>query len=77
MFNQINFGNSSSFNNINLYCIPKVPQNENANYNRFLNLGLKNKIKANDKMQLEKIFNFILFIPRFVPLFQALRHATC
>jgi len=45
MFNQINFGNSSSFNNINLYCIPKVPQNENANYNRFLNLGLKNKIK--------------------------------
>jgi hypothetical protein len=45
MFNQINFGNSCSFNNINLYCIPRVPQNENAVYNRFLNLGLKNKIK--------------------------------
>jgi hypothetical protein len=45
LYNQINFGNSCSFNNINLYCIPKVPQNETAQYNRFLSLGLKNKIK--------------------------------
>lgn len=45
LFNQINFGTSCNFNNIYIYCIPKIPQNENSNFNRFLNLGLKNKIK--------------------------------
>ena len=47
LFNQVNFGTSCNFNNINIYCIPKVPQNENTNFNKFLNLGLKNKIKDN------------------------------
>ena len=45
LFNQINFSSSCGFNNINIYCVPKIPQNENSNYNKFLNLGLKNKIK--------------------------------
>ncbi len=45
LFNQVNFSSSCNFNNINIYCIPKVPQNENFNYNKFLNIGLKNKIK--------------------------------
>lgn len=45
LFNQINFGTSCNFNNIYIYCVPKVPQNNITDYNRFLNLGLKNKIK--------------------------------
>ncbi len=45
LFNQVNFGTSCNFNNINIYCIPKVPQNENSGFNRFLNLELKNKIR--------------------------------
>jgi len=45
LFNQVNFSNSCNFNNINCYCIPKIPQNETANFNKFLSIGLKNKIK--------------------------------
>lgn len=45
LFNQINFSNSCNFNNVNCYCIPKIPQNETANFNKFLSVGLKNKIK--------------------------------
>ncbi len=45
LFNQINFGTSCNFNNIYLYCVPKIPQSNNYNYNNFLSLGLKNKIK--------------------------------
>ena len=45
LFNQVNFSNSCNFNNIYVYCIPKVPQNERTPYNNFLNIGLKNKIK--------------------------------
>jgi hypothetical protein len=45
LFNQVNFSTSCNFNNINIYCIPKVPNNENSAFNRFLNIGLKNKIK--------------------------------
>ena len=45
LFNQINFSNSCNFNNVYIYCIPKVPQNEYRNFNKFLSVGLKNKIK--------------------------------
>ena len=45
LFNQINFSNSCNFNNVYIYCIPKVPQNEYKNFNKFLSIGLKNKIK--------------------------------
>jgi hypothetical protein len=45
LFNQVNFGTSCNFNNIYVYCIPKVPQNENSQFNKYLNVGLKNKIK--------------------------------
>lgn len=45
LFNQINFSNSCNFNNVYCYCIPKVPQNEFSNVNKFLNVGLKGKIK--------------------------------
>jgi hypothetical protein len=45
LFNQINFSNSCNFNNVNCYCIPKIPQNETANFNKFLSIGLKNRIK--------------------------------
>jgi hypothetical protein len=45
LFNQVNFASSCSFNNVYIYCIPKIPQNENTNFNKFLNLGLKTKIK--------------------------------
>lgn len=45
LFNQVNFSNSCNFNNVNCYCIPKIPQNETSNFNRFLSVGLKNKIK--------------------------------
>jgi hypothetical protein len=45
LFNQINFASSCNFNNVYVYCIPKVPQNENFKYNKFLNMGLKNIIK--------------------------------
>lgn len=45
LFNQINFSNSCNFNNVNCYCIPKIPQNETANFNKFLSVGLKNRIK--------------------------------
>ena len=45
LFNQVNFSTSCHFNNVYIYCVPKVPQNYNTNYNRFLNIGLKNKIK--------------------------------
>ena len=45
LFNQVNFTSSCSFNNVYIYCIPKIPQNENTNFNKFLNLGLKTKIK--------------------------------
>jgi hypothetical protein len=45
LFNQVNFSNSCNFNNIYVYCIPKVPQNEKTSFNNFLNIGLKNKIK--------------------------------
>lgn len=45
LFNQVNFSTSCHFNNVYVYCIPKIPQNENVKYNRFLNIGLKNKIK--------------------------------
>ena len=45
LFNQINFANSCNFNNIYIYCIPKVPRNENLPFNNYLNIGLKNKIK--------------------------------
>lgn len=45
LFNQINFSNSCNFNNVYIYCIPKIPQNEKTSYNNFLNIGLKNKIK--------------------------------
>jgi hypothetical protein len=44
LFNQVNFGTSCNFNNVYIYCVPKIPQNNN-NYNKFLSLGLKNKIK--------------------------------
>jgi hypothetical protein len=46
LFNQINFSNSCNFNNVNVYCIPKIPQNEVSNINKFLSIGLKNKIKS-------------------------------
>jgi hypothetical protein len=46
LFNQINFSNSCNFNNVNVYCIPKIPQNEISNINKFLSIGLKNKIKS-------------------------------
>ena len=46
LFNQINFSNSCNFNNVNVYCIPKIPQNEVSNINKFLSDGLKNKIKS-------------------------------
>jgi len=45
LFNQVNFSNSCNFNNVNCYCIPKIPQNETSNFNRFLSVGLKNRIK--------------------------------
>jgi hypothetical protein len=45
LFNQINFSNSCNFNNVNCYCIPKIPQNETTNFNKFLSVGLKNRIK--------------------------------
>lgn len=45
LFNQVNFANSCNFNNIYVYCIPKVPRNENSPFNNYLNIGLKNKIK--------------------------------
>ena len=45
LFNQINFSSSCNFNNIYIYCIPRVPQTEQVNFNRFLNLGLKTTIK--------------------------------
>ena len=45
LFNQINFSNSCNFNNIYIYCIPKVPQQNSGNLNNFLSIGLKNKIK--------------------------------
>jgi hypothetical protein len=45
LFNQVNFSNSCNFNNVNCYCIPKIPQNETANFNKFLSVGLKNRIK--------------------------------
>ena len=45
LFNQVNFSNSCNFNNVNCYCIPKIPQNEISNFNRFLSVGLKNRIK--------------------------------
>ncbi len=45
LFNQVNFSNSCNFNNVHVYCIPKVPQNENTPFNKYLNVGLKNKIK--------------------------------
>jgi hypothetical protein len=45
LFNQVNFSNSCNFNNVYCYCIPKIPQNETANFNKFLSIGLKNKIK--------------------------------
>ena len=45
LFNQVNFSTSCHFNNVYIYCIPKVPQNENKKFNRFLNIGLKTKIK--------------------------------
>lgn len=53
LFNQINFSNSCNFNNVNCYCIPKIPQNETANFNKFLSVGLKNRIK--DSLNLIKI----------------------
>ena len=46
LFNQVNFANSCNFNNVYFYCIPKVPQNNVTNFNKFLNIGLKNKIKS-------------------------------
>jgi hypothetical protein len=46
LFNQINFSNSCNFNNVNVYCIPKIPQNEVSNINKFLSIGLKNRIKT-------------------------------
>jgi hypothetical protein len=46
LFNQINFSNSCNFNNVNVYCIPKVPQNKVSNINKFLSIGLKNRIKT-------------------------------
>lgn len=46
LFNQINFANSCNFNNIYIYCVPKVPLNNYSNYNKFLNLGAKNKIES-------------------------------
>lgn len=46
LLNQINFSNSCNFNNIYIYCIPKVPLNNYNNYNKFLNLGAKNKIDS-------------------------------
>jgi hypothetical protein len=45
LFNQVNFSNSCNFNNIYFYCIPKVPQNNVINLNKFLSIGLKNRIK--------------------------------
>lgn len=45
LFNQINFANSCNFNNVYIYCIPKVPQNIKSEFNQYLNVGLKNKIK--------------------------------
>jgi hypothetical protein len=45
LFNQINFSNSCNFNNVYIYCIPKVPQKRDSNVNNFLSIGLKNKIK--------------------------------
>lgn len=45
LFNQVNFSNSCNFNNVYVYCIPKVPRNDTTNFNNYLNIGLKNKIK--------------------------------
>lgn len=59
LFNQINFGTSCNFNNIYIYCVPKIPQN-NKNYNKFLNLGLKNKLKR-DLDSLKVITSEIVF----------------
>ena len=60
LFNQVNFGTSCNFNNIYIYCVPKIPQNENSNFNKFLNLGLKNKIK-DDLNSLKVITSEIVF----------------
>jgi hypothetical protein len=46
LLNQINFANSCNFNNIYIYCIPKVPLTNYNNFNKFLNLGAKNVIES-------------------------------
>jgi hypothetical protein len=45
LFNQVNFANSCNFNNIYVYCIPRIPQSEKTAFNNYLNIGLKTKIK--------------------------------
>jgi hypothetical protein len=45
LFNQISFGDACNFNNIYIYCAPKIPNNESKKFSKFLNIGLKEKIK--------------------------------
>jgi hypothetical protein len=45
LYNQVNFADSCNFNNVYIYCIPKLLQSNEFNFNRcFLSLGLKNLV---------------------------------
>jgi hypothetical protein len=45
LYNQVNFSDSCNFNNMYVYCIPKILQSNSFNFNRcFLGLGAKNLI---------------------------------
>lgn len=45
LYNQVNFADSCNFNNMYIYCIPKILKSNNFSYNRcFLGLGIKNLI---------------------------------
>jgi hypothetical protein len=45
LFNQVNFADSCNFNNLYIYCIPKILQSNEFNFSRcFLSLGLKNLV---------------------------------
>jgi len=45
LYNQVNFADSCNFNNLYIYCIPKILQSNEFNFSRcFLSLGLKNLV---------------------------------
>lgn len=45
LYNQVNFADSCNFNNMYIYCIPKVLRSNSFSYNRcFLGFGIKNLI---------------------------------